>query len=99
TPPEPHSLPYTTLFRSNTVLENNNAVIITGGPTTLSVAALAGATNIRVASTSGFKADTTITIENESAQVLTVGTSGASGSGITRSEEHTSELQSRVDLV
>jgi hypothetical protein len=38
---------------ANTVLENNNAVLINGGPTTLVGAAAAGDTSIKVASTSG----------------------------------------------
>ena len=48
---------------ANTVLENNTASIFRGGPTALSTAAAAGATNIKVASTAGFLAGNTITID------------------------------------
>jgi hypothetical protein len=74
---------------ANIVLENNNAVIFAAGPTTLAADANAGALNIKVASTSGFKAGMTITVDAgadaESATIAAggVGTSGAAGTGLT----------------
>jgi hypothetical protein len=72
---------------ANVVLENNTAVAFRAGPTTLAAAAAAGATNIKVASVSGFSAGMAITIDASpnaaSATIATVGTSGAGGTGIT----------------
>ena len=72
---------------ANVVLENNTSVAFAAGPTTLSAAAAVGATNIKVASVSGFGVGMSITIDAgsnaESAVVATVGTSGASGTGLT----------------
>jgi hypothetical protein len=68
---------------ANIELENNNAVTVKGGPTALSVATAAGDTNIKVASVSGFTAGQAITVDNESATISTVGTAGATGTGIT----------------
>src|SRR5262245_17751528 len=72
---------------ANTVLENANAVFVSGGPTSLAAPVMAGATNIKVASTSGLTAGKTITIDAganaESAIILTQGSSGAGGTGLT----------------
>ena len=76
---------------ANIVLENNSAVVFAAGPTTLAADAAAGATTIKVGSTSGFKAGMTITIDAggnaESATIAAggVGTSGAGGTGLTLS--------------
>jgi len=51
---------------ANAVLENNNAIVFGAGPTTLAAAAAAGATNIRVASVSGFVINMHITIDTGS---------------------------------
>src|SRR5947207_7445806 len=72
---------------ANAVLENNNAITFAAGPTTLAAAALTGATNIKVASVTGFTAGMAITIDTgsnaEPATIMTVGTSGSGGTGIT----------------
>jgi hypothetical protein len=72
---------------ANVVLENNNAIVFRAGPTTLAAASPAAATIIKVASVSGFSAGMAITIDagsnTESATIATVGTAGASGTGIT----------------
>jgi outer membrane murein-binding lipoprotein Lpp len=68
---------------ANIELENNNAVTVRGGPTALVVAAAAGATNIKVASVSGFSAGQAISVDGEAATISTVGTAGAGGTGIT----------------
>jgi hypothetical protein len=72
---------------ANTVLENNNASIFRGGPTTLVVAAAIGATNIKVANTGGFAPGQAITIDTganqETATVASVGAGGTGGAGIT----------------
>ena len=71
---------------ANAVLENNNAIVFAAGPTTLAAAAPAGATNIKVASVSGFVVNMHITIDTgasaESAVISHVGTPGAGGTGI-----------------
>src|ERR1700720_2397759 len=68
---------------ANTVLENNNAVFVSGGPTPLAASVAAGANNIKVGSVSGLTAGKTITIDAganaETATILTQGTSGALG--------------------
>src|SRR6266545_4387010 len=48
---------------ANAVLENNNSIVFAAGPTTLAAAAVAGATNIRVGSVSGFTVGMRITID------------------------------------
>jgi hypothetical protein len=68
---------------ANIELENSTAVSIKGGPTPLAAAAAAGATNIKVASTSGFAAGEVINVDGESATIATVGSSGAGGTGLT----------------
>jgi hypothetical protein len=72
---------------ANIVLENNNAIVFGAGPTTLAAAVGAGATNIKVASTSGFKVGQTITLDldanAEQRKIQTVGTAGTGGTGIT----------------
>jgi hypothetical protein len=72
---------------ANTVLENANAVTVSGGPTSLAVASSAGDTNIKVASVSGLTAGKVITIDTggnaETATIMTQGTSGALGTGLT----------------
>jgi hypothetical protein len=68
---------------ANIELENNNAVTVRGGPTALAVAAVIGATNIKVDSVSGFSAGQAITVDGEAATISTVGTAGAGGTGIT----------------
>jgi hypothetical protein len=72
---------------ANTVLENANAVFVSGGPTPLVAPAAAGATNIKVGSTSGLTAGKMITIDvganAETATILTQGSSGAAGTGLT----------------
>src|SRR5919197_1391903 len=72
---------------ANVVLENNSAVVFAAGPTSTVAAAAAGATNIKVASTAGFRVGMQITIDAganaETATIATVGTSGASGTGLT----------------
>jgi hypothetical protein len=68
---------------ANIELENATAVSIKGGPTPLSVAAPAGATNIKVGSTAGFAVGEVINVDGESATIAAVGTSGAGGTGIT----------------
>jgi hypothetical protein len=50
---------------ANTVLENANAVFVTGGPTPLRVEAAIGDTTIFVGSTSGFSVNQTITIGHD----------------------------------
>jgi hypothetical protein len=50
---------------ANTVLENNGAVFVTGGPTPLRVAAAAGDTTLFVLSTSGFSVGQVITIGHD----------------------------------
>ncbi|HEY7017326.1 MAG TPA: PxKF domain-containing protein, partial [Gaiellaceae bacterium] len=63
------------------------AVGAAGGPTTLSAAAAVGATNIKVASVTGFVVGQTITVDTganlETVTATTVGTAGATGTGIT----------------
>jgi hypothetical protein len=49
---------------ANTVLENNNAVFVLGGPTPLRTAAAIGDTTLFVGSTSNFSVGQTITIDN-----------------------------------
>jgi hypothetical protein len=68
---------------ANIELENNGAVLVRGGPTALSTATVVGATNIKVASVSGFTAGQAITVDSEAATIATVGTAGAAGTGIT----------------
>src|SRR5262245_48896389 len=72
---------------ANVVLENFNAIVFAAGPTTLAAASVAFATNLKVASTSGFQAGMVVSIDAETnletATILSVGTSGASGTGIT----------------
>jgi hypothetical protein len=72
---------------ANVVLENNSAVVFAAGPTNTVAAAAVGATNIKVASTSGFRVGMAITIDAganaETATIATVGTSGAGGTGLT----------------
>jgi hypothetical protein len=50
---------------ANTVLENNGAVFVTGGPTPLRIAAAAGDTTLFVGSTSGFSIGQAITIGHD----------------------------------
>jgi hypothetical protein len=50
---------------ANTVLENNGAVFVTGGPTPLRIAAAVGDTTLFVGSTSGFSVGQTITIGHD----------------------------------
>ena len=66
---------------ANIVLENNNAIV----QSSLAAASAAGSTNIKVASVSPFFVGQTITVENEQATIAGVGTSGATGSGLTLS--------------
>ena len=54
-----------------------------GRNTTLSAAAAAGATNIKVASVTGMAAGDPIVIDGESGTIQTVGTAGATGTGVT----------------
>ena len=72
---------------ANAVLENNNAVTFAAGPTSLSTPATIGQTNIKVGNTGGFQAGMAITIDagsnSEPATIMTVGTSGAGGTGLT----------------
>jgi hypothetical protein len=72
---------------ANAVLENNNAITFAAGPTTLAAPAVIGDTNIKVGSVTGFTAGMAITIDTganaEPATIMTVGTSGALGTGIT----------------
>jgi hypothetical protein len=72
---------------ANTVLENNNAVLVNGGPTSLAAAAAAGSSNIKVASVTGLTPGKAITIDTgtnaESAVISTTGTVGAGGTGLT----------------
>ncbi|MFL5954160.1 MAG: hypothetical protein ACJ76I_08645 [Gaiellaceae bacterium] len=68
---------------ANIELENNNAIAIRGGPTALLIATAPGATNLKVASVSGFFVGEAITVDGESATIATVGSSGASGTGLT----------------
>jgi hypothetical protein len=67
---------------ANTVLENNNAVL-TSTNTTLAAAAARGAVNIKVAKVTGYSAGQTIEVENEFVGVASVGTAGATGTGLT----------------
>jgi hypothetical protein len=48
---------------ANTVLENNNSVFVSGGPTPLALTAAAGATTIKVGNAFGLTAGKTITID------------------------------------
>src|SRR5262245_22241315 len=72
---------------ANMVLENNNAVFVSGGPTPLAAAAAAGANNIKVSSVSGLTVGKTITIDAganaETATITATGTAGANGTGLT----------------
>jgi hypothetical protein len=68
---------------ANIELENATAVSVKGGPTPLAAAAVAGDTNIKVGSVSGFAAGQQITVGGESATISAVGTAGAGGTGIT----------------
>jgi hypothetical protein len=68
---------------ANIELENATAVSVKGGPTALAAATAAGATNIKVASVTGFTAGQQINVDGESATIATVGTAGAGGTGIT----------------
>jgi hypothetical protein len=68
---------------ANIELENNGAVTVRGGPTALLVATAPGATNIKVASVLNFTPGQAITVDGESATISTVGTAGATGTGIT----------------
>jgi len=72
---------------ANTVLENNGAVFVNGGPTPLAAAADVGATTIKVGSVSGLTAGKTITIDAganaETATIAAAGTAGAGGTGLT----------------
>jgi hypothetical protein len=65
---------------ANTVLENNNAVFVSGGPTTLTGTAAAGASTIQVASLTGLTAGKAITIDGgpnaESAIIASTGGGG-----------------------
>ena len=54
-----------------------------GRNTTLSAAAAAGATNIKVASVTGMAAGDSIVVDGEAATIATVGTAGANGTGVT----------------
>jgi len=64
---------------ANIVLENTKAAIFTS----LAAAAAAGATNIKVASVTGFAVGQVVSIDSELATILSVGTAGAGGTGIT----------------
>jgi hypothetical protein len=72
---------------ANAVLENNNSIVFGAGPTVTAAAASAGATNVKVASVSGFTVGMHVTIDTganaESKVIQTVGTPGAGGTGIT----------------
>jgi len=72
---------------ANTVLENNNAVLVSGGPTPLAAASAAGSMNIKVGSVSGLTVGKTITIDSganaESATISIQGTAGVGGTGLT----------------
>ncbi len=72
---------------ANTVLENANAVFVTGGPTPVRVASLVGDTVLSVGSTAGFTAGLTITIDRganaETATVVSVSTTQPLGPRIT----------------
>ncbi len=77
---------------ANTVLENNNAIILrnTPAPTTLAAAANAGDTNVKVASVAGLAAGLTVVVQTgstvaETAVISTVGTAGPTGTGVTLS--------------
>src|SRR6266480_3713207 len=48
---------------ANAVLENNNSIVFAAGPTVTSTATPAGATNVRVASVTGFAVNMHITID------------------------------------
>jgi alpha-L-rhamnosidase len=54
-----------------------------GRSTTLSAAAAAGATNVKVASVTGMAAGDTIIVDGETRTIQTVGTAGATGTGVT----------------
>jgi DUF971 family protein len=64
---------------ANIELENNTAVTFT----TLSAAAAAGATNVKVGSVTGFAVGQALTIEGDNATITAVGTAGATGTGLT----------------
>jgi hypothetical protein len=87
---------------ANVVLENNTAIAFRAGPTTLAAAATAGATNIKVASVTGFTAGMPITIDigsnAETATIQTVGTSGTAGTGITLTAPLTKSHASGVTM-
>ena len=73
------------------------------GSQNLSAAAAAGATNIKIASVTGYTAGETILIEagsasQEFATILTVGTAGAGGTGITLTAPLTSAHPSGVNV-
>ncbi|HMF04993.1 MAG TPA: glycoside hydrolase family 3 C-terminal domain-containing protein, partial [Acidimicrobiia bacterium] len=67
----------------------SGASVVGAGPsiTTLAAASAAGATNIKVASVSGFTVGQTVVVDTgaskESAVITTVGTAGATGTGLT----------------
>jgi hypothetical protein len=72
---------------ANMVLENANAVFVSGGPTPLAAPASPGDTNIKVGNVRNLTAGKVITIDSgasaEMATILTQGTSGALGTGLT----------------
>jgi hypothetical protein len=57
---------------ANIELENNGAVTVRGGPTGLTAAAPAGATNIKVGSVGGFTVGQAITVDGEAATVASI---------------------------
>ncbi len=75
---------------ANTVLENNNSIILRSPATSLAAAAAAGDTNVKVASVTGLAGGQTVVLENatansELATIASVGTAGSGGTGVTLS--------------
>jgi hypothetical protein len=87
---------------ANVVLENNSAVVFAAGPTNTVAAAPAGATNIKVASTTGFRVGMQITIDAganaETATISLVGTAGTGGTGLTLAAGLANGHQSNVTV-
>src|SRR3712207_8292169 len=85
-PPRSTLFPYTTLFRSNSIVGNNEPLYVVDG---FPVSSPAGINNSSIKSIEVLK----------DASAIAIYGSRASNGVVLRSEEHTSELQSRQYLV
>src|SRR5207247_11275232 len=95
--PRPPRLPYTTLFRSSIALDSSGNAHVTGETTSSDFPTTAGAFDRTYHGAS----DAFVVKLNAAGDALIFSTllGGALEDHSSRSEEHTSELQSRVDLV